>query len=182
MRVHANLWKSQDSLNLETSIMLYLNRSPKCARVIWMLNVKNFPGVLWQNRTLATTHLIKLWLVPPGLLLDHTHVYTVSALELLFLSIQLHFLLTSFYLKNIVKSTVFWVVILCNVVETYRRFRGTNCLHFQSQNESQASSKHTLQCESVCSSKAVVHVCQITWHHTPEEHKCHILKSVISLQ
>jgi hypothetical protein len=138
--------------------MIYLNRPPKCAKKIWMMNVKNFPGVLWQNRTLAASHLIKHWLVPPGLLLDHTVVYTVSALQLLFLSSQLHFFLMSFYLKNAVKNTVFWVVNLCNV-KVYKHFGGTNCLHFQSQNESQASTKLTplLKMESVCSSEAVVH-------------------------
>jgi hypothetical protein len=43
----------------------------------------------------------------------------------------------------IMKMAVFWVVAPCSLVEVYRRFRGTCCLHHQAPND--GGNKHGLQ-------------------------------------
>jgi hypothetical protein len=38
---------------------------------------------------------------------------------------------TLFVFRSEFKMAVFWVVVPCSLVEVYRRFRGTCCLHHQ---------------------------------------------------
>jgi hypothetical protein len=50
------------------------------------------------------------------------------------------------------KMAVFWVVVLCSLVEVYLCFRGTCCLHYQ----------------ALCTSEMSVNFYQTTWHYNPE--------------
>jgi hypothetical protein len=71
-----------------------------------------------------------------------------------------------FYIFTAVKMwiVVFWVVTLHSIVGDYQNFRGTYNLYLQGRNEGNYSS------EDASSSKMLVTIYKMTWHHNPETH------------
>jgi hypothetical protein len=75
------------------------------------------------------------------------------------------------------KTTVFWVVAPCSLVEVYQRFRGPCCLHHQGDERIIA-----LMMEAAKTSETLVKFYQTTRRYNPEDshlrtHRCENLKS-----
>jgi hypothetical protein len=86
----------------------------------------------------------------------------------------------------VMKSTIFWDITLCSLLNVNRRFRGIYHLHFQGRRISQTRNQHeallatcftlvsclayswTLKMEVICSSETSVDIQWTTWRYIPE--------------
>jgi hypothetical protein len=65
------------------------------------------------------------------------------------------------------KMAIFWVVVLCSLVEVYWCFIGACCLHYQDDD--------ALMMEAASTSETLVNFYQTTWRYNPED--SHLLVS-----
>jgi hypothetical protein len=65
-----------------------------------------------------------------------------------------------------VKIAVFWVIVLCSLVEVYQRFGGACCLHHQD------NELITLMMEAESTSETSVNFYHTTCHNNPEDSHC----------
>jgi hypothetical protein len=88
------------------------------------------------------------------------------------------------YLKqNLIRSSIFWDITLCNPLKVKRRFGGTCRLHLQGRRISQALHQRdaggkqrcydTTEMEATCSSETVVDFQRTTWCYIPEDRNLH---------
>jgi hypothetical protein len=85
----------------------------------------------------------------------------------------------------VMKSTIFWDITRCSLLNANRRFRGTYCLHLQCRRISHARNHResrwqaelslspayssTLKMEAICSSEKSVDIQGTAWRYIPED-------------
>jgi hypothetical protein len=81
----------------------------------------------------------------------------------------------------VMKSSIFWNIMLCSLLKVSRSFGDMCCLYLQSQRSSQARNQlfscsaysSTLKTEVTCSSKMSADFQQTTWRYIPEDTTLH---------